>query len=134
MFHGVTEGWFVRGSLGHPVDGLESDGRVFGPVRDESPASQSKSALRFLRVLADDRNRLRRSDVPTGRPRHIFIFIETKAVSKIALLRGEPIASAHGYACLLRLAAFHFAHRARWAAAILLRAAADMVLRFLPSV
>src|SRR5713101_2803302 len=35
---------------------------------------------------------------------------------------------------LFRLAAFHFAQRARWAAAIRLRAAADMVLRFLTSV
>jgi DNA polymerase-4 len=35
---------------------------------------------------------------------------------------------------LLRLAAFHFAQRARWAAPIRLRAAADMVLRFLPSI
>ena len=35
---------------------------------------------------------------------------------------------------LLRLAAFHFAQRARCAAAIRLRADADMVLRFLPSV
>jgi hypothetical protein len=32
---------------------------------------------------------------------------------------------------LLRLAAFHFAQRARWAAAIRLRAAADIGLRFL---
>ena len=35
---------------------------------------------------------------------------------------------------LFRLAAFHLAQRARCAAAIRLRAAADMVLRFLPSV
>ena len=34
---------------------------------------------------------------------------------------------------LPRLAAFHFAQRARWAAAIRLRAAADMGLRFLPA-
>jgi hypothetical protein len=33
-------------------------------------------------------------------------------------------------AYFLRRAAFHFAQRARWAAAIRLRAAADMVLRF----
>ena len=38
------------------------------------------------------------------------------------------------YVHLLRLAAFHFAQRARWAAAIRLRAAADMVLRFLATV
>jgi len=36
-------------------------------------------------------------------------------------------------AYLLRRAAFHFAQRARWAAAIRLRADADMVLRFLPA-
>ena len=35
---------------------------------------------------------------------------------------------------LFRLAAFHFAQRARWAAAIRLRAATDMVLRGLPAV
>jgi len=35
---------------------------------------------------------------------------------------------------LFRLAAFHFDQRARWAAAIRLRAATDMVLRFPPSV
>jgi hypothetical protein len=35
---------------------------------------------------------------------------------------------------LLRLAAFHFAQRARWAAAIRLRAAADITLGFLPSI
>jgi hypothetical protein len=35
---------------------------------------------------------------------------------------------------LLRLAAFHFAQRARWAAAIRFRAAADITLGFLPSV
>ena len=35
---------------------------------------------------------------------------------------------------LFRLAAFHFAQRARWAAAIRLRAATDMDLRVLPAV
>ena len=34
---------------------------------------------------------------------------------------------------LRRRAAFHFAQRARWAAAIRLRADADMVLRFRPA-
>jgi hypothetical protein len=38
------------------------------------------------------------------------------------------------FAYLLRLAAFHFAQRARWAAAIRFRAAVDMVLRFPPNV
>jgi hypothetical protein len=38
------------------------------------------------------------------------------------------------FSYLFRLAAFHFAQRARWAAAIRLRAAADMVLRVLPAV
>jgi len=38
------------------------------------------------------------------------------------------------FAYLFRLAAFHFAQRARWAAAIRLRAAGDMVLRFLPGI
>ena len=37
-------------------------------------------------------------------------------------------------AYLVRLAAFHFAQRARCSAAIRLRAAADTVLRFLPSI
>jgi len=36
-------------------------------------------------------------------------------------------------AYLLRRAAFHFAQRERWAAAIRLRADADMVLRFRPA-
>jgi hypothetical protein len=35
---------------------------------------------------------------------------------------------------LLRLAAFHFAQRERWAAAIRLRAATDIALRVLPSI
>jgi hypothetical protein len=38
------------------------------------------------------------------------------------------------FAHFARLAAFHFAQRARWAAAIRLRAAADMVLRLLPGI
>jgi len=38
------------------------------------------------------------------------------------------------FSYLFRFAAFHLAQRARWAAAIRLRAAADMVLRLLPSV
>ena len=47
-FHGITEGGLLRCSLRHAVDGLESDGRVFGPIGDQPPTDQIKSALRFL--------------------------------------------------------------------------------------
>lgn len=63
------------------------------------------------------------SDVPARLPRSIFI--EAKVADS---------ARTSSSAYLFRCAAFHFAQRARWAAAIRLRAAADIVLRFLPGV
>jgi hypothetical protein len=47
---------------------------------------------------------------------------------------GVTLAAVVFFPYLLRLAAFHFAQRARWAAAIRLRAAADITLGFMPSV
>jgi hypothetical protein len=93
-FHGVPEGGLSAAVSDIPVDALESDGRVFGPIGDQPPTDQTKSALRFLGVLTDDRNRLRRSNVPTWRPRQILV--ETKMVAEVALLRSEAVSSAQG--------------------------------------
>ena len=67
-----------------------------------------------------------RDDSPPQRGRDIFTMPSEELASPVLTLTAAVVPY------LLRLAAFHFAQRARWAAAIRLRAAADMVLRFPP--
>src|SRR5207302_3442430 len=62
-------------------------------VGSESPRLTAKDALGLRSVLADGRNLLRRSDVPAWCPGRIFV--ETKVVSNITLLRCKAIAAAH---------------------------------------
>src|SRR6266496_1282203 len=90
----VTKGGLLRCGLGHGVDRLQTDGRLLGPVGNETPTHKAKDALGLRSVLADGRNLLRRSDVPAWCPGRIFV--ETKVVSNITLLRCKAIAAAHG--------------------------------------
>jgi hypothetical protein len=70
-----------------------------GSIRQQCPegnqprANQAKRALRFLPVLADDRNFLRRRDVSSRLPGHFLL--DTEMVAQVAFFRTKPIASAH---------------------------------------
>ena len=67
----------------------QTDGRFLGPVGNEIPTHKAKDALGLRSVLADGRNLLRRRDVPTWCPGRIFV--ETKVVSDVALLRCQAV-------------------------------------------
>ena len=61
-----------RGSCGHrlrpPIDGLVSNGRIFGPRRNESPSHHRELPGGLVGILADCQNRLRGGDVVAGTP------------------------------------------------------------------
>src|SRR5207245_4896819 len=71
------------------------------------PMHKAKDALGLRSVLPDGRNLLRRSDVPAWCPGRVFV--ETKVVSNITLLRGKAVSAAHGASVYQR----HETYRAR---------------------
>src|SRR5258708_4591737 len=94
MFHGITKSGLVGSSLRHRVDGLESNGRVFGPVGNQSPTEQRKAPLRLFPVLTDNGNLLCGRNIPAWCPGKFSV--DAKVVAKVTLLRGESITPAHG--------------------------------------
>src|ERR1700730_14803420 len=62
---GLAEDWFRVHRLGHRIDRREADLDVLGPIGHETPPPQAQSPRSGFRVIADDRQVIGRSDIPT---------------------------------------------------------------------
>src|SRR6202030_456289 len=61
---GLAEDWFCVDGLGHRIDRREADLDVLCPIGDQPPPHQVRGPGPGLRVIADDREVVSRSDIP----------------------------------------------------------------------
>jgi hypothetical protein len=67
-FHRITKRMCCRRCFRSCVNHSRSARRVFRPCRNESPAHERQFTARFLRILPNDRHRLRRGNIVAGIP------------------------------------------------------------------
>src|ERR1051326_1429113 len=76
------------------IDRLCPDGCIFGPIGNQSPAYLRKLALWLMPVLADGRDLIRGSNVPSSCPFDIFRW-NVEILTKPAFLGCEFVTSTH---------------------------------------
>ncbi len=96
-FKCVAKRWKSRGGFRPGINHAGRARGIFRPPRDQSPASERQLAARLLGILADDRNRLSRSDVVPGRP-FFFAGHTFEMFFNDLLTPGKPVAPAHYFA------------------------------------
>src|SRR5262249_3106133 len=82
--------------LSSRVDRPEGDLRVFGPVRDQTPAQRVQATLLGFRIVPDSEDVLARSDVPTNRQVPLRRNRDMVTPRQFFLCCGSTIATAHG--------------------------------------
>ena len=96
MLEGIAKRGFRGGCLRPCVNHLRSGRWVFRPRWNEPPSHRRQFANRFLRILADHRNRLSRRDVVARRPviiprGTVEIFLDSKRLTNTPVRQAGPV-------------------------------------------